>query len=119
MNSLQSYNTKKLSALKENLDDLDLSAKEELDGSALEDEESDIESNEPDLELDIGNSDENVQQKPQEYNLNHVSSQLDGMVEHWFQLAQELPPEKKENFLKLGERLSEIVEVIQSEFMNG
>ena len=138
MNNLYQYKTKGLSALQEGLDELDLSAKEELDG--IEDEldsdmgiesdidkdpdvddmdiESDVDQIETDMD-DIQRPERPETSNPQEYNVNHVVSQLDGMVEHWFKLAQEMEPDKKENFLKLGERLSEITDVLNSEFLNG
>jgi len=116
--------------LQEKLDELDLAAKEELDGIEDDiDNELEPDENELDLESDVDKIEsdiDNIQdpQKPemsnrQEYDLSHVTSQLDGMVEHWFKLAENMEPEKKENFLKLGERLSEIADVLQSEFLNG
>jgi hypothetical protein len=123
-------------SLDNSLEDIDKSAKEELDGTdPLEAEldggeeleaELDIEGDgeeEIDIEQDVSvdaPSPEELQdnKQNQEYDLNHVTSQLNGMVERWFKLAQPMDPSKKEQFLKLGDRLSEIVEVIESEFMN-
>lgn len=50
------------------------------------------------------------------YTLGNVSSQLDGIVKNWFQFAVSMQPDEKERFLALGERLSEISDLIKSEF---
>lgn len=105
--------------LRENLDELDLSAKEELDG--VEDD-LDLEDDLDPVESDMDNIQEPERPESnnkQEYNINQVTAQLDGMVEHWFKLAQNMEPNKKEDFLKLGDRLSEISEILNAEFVNG
>ena len=111
---------------------LDKLAKEELDGVDLK---NDTENDNTDIfDLDITNKDPELNQeqdkKPDNpvplesssesgYNLNDVKYQLKGMIEKWFKLAQNIDPNKKEAFLKLGDRLSEIASVISSEFING
>lgn len=120
---------------------MDKSAGEELDGLNLSDEELDTSidigrdeeasepapapdlDNEMNLDGDTGTGIEGEAQPPQQSNqtsftVNNVKDQLNGMVEKWFQLAQDMDPAKKESFLKLGDRLSEITDVIESEFMN-
>lgn len=107
------YQGRKSLSLKEALGDLDDNAKIELDGVEPEDntKEADI--------LDV----EDVPEPPdtipvqREYSLQNVIDQLGGMVDKWFKLAAEMPPDKKENFLKLGDRLDEVIKVLQSEFM--
>lgn len=76
-----------------------------------------------DIEKDLNDKDINgkdfndsVVKNTQEYNLQHVTSQLEGMVDHWFDLSQSLDASKKEAFLKLGDRLYEIINVIRTEF---
>lgn len=50
------------------------------------------------------------------FTLSNVSSQIDGMVNKWFQFAVNMDPEKKDKFLALGERLSEISEMLKTDF---
>ena len=50
------------------------------------------------------------------FTLSNVSGQIDGMVKNWFKFAVNLDPEKKEKFLALGERLSEISDMIKKDF---
>ena len=117
LSHLGQYSGKRSSLLKEALGDLDNNAKLELDGP---DELG------PD-ELELGDTEdivdvEDVPEPPksiaaQGYSLQNVADQLNGMIDKWFKLAAEMPPEKKQNFLKLGDRLDEIVNVLQSEFM--
>lgn len=52
------------------------------------------------------------------YTLSNVADQLDGIVNNWFQFAVDLPPDAKEKFLALGERLSEISDIVKEEFSN-
>ena len=121
MKNLHQSKSSGLSPLREGLDELDLSAKEELDG-VESDLDQDLENDLDPIEADLDTMERPERPESsgsQEYSVNHVVSQLDGMVDHWFKLAQNVQPEQKENFLKLGERLSEIVAVLQSEFSNG
>lgn len=105
---------KGLYQLDEALDDVDKHAKEELDGLDLDlNANPEAEDTEKDIEVDI----EAPPEPTNGYTLQNVSDQLNGMIEKWFQLASEMPPEKKEKFLKLGDRLDEITNVIRSEFM--
>ncbi len=50
------------------------------------------------------------------FTLDNVSGQIDGMVKNWFKFAVDMDPEKKEKFLALGERLSEISEMLKTDF---
>lgn len=133
LNHLFKSEVKPLSAsVTEALNDLDIKAKEELDGSDLEDEldqelegasEVDQELEDIEPEVDAVDMDEipeppESDQPRQGYDLNNVVDQINGMIEKWFQLAQGIDPSRKESFLKLGDRLSEIVDVIESEFSN-
>lgn len=119
--------------LSEEIEEIDNLAKNELDGN-LSDEELNLDlgidkselndaKNEPDDEtknIDDTNPADSIEAPVQEdgYQISNVRDQLNGMVEKWFQLAKNLDPSKKEAFLKLGDRLSEITDVIESEFMN-
>ena len=140
LNQLSTSELGKNFLLEKSLNDIDNSAREELDGKdPLESElsgEAELEAGldtdldpEPDktikkeknvsVDLDAPSPDElQTNSQNQEYDLNHVTSQLNGMIERWFSLAQGIDPSKKEPFLKLGDRLSEIIEVIESEFTN-
>lgn len=120
MSELSKLKSKKQSTLREALDELDLSAGEELDGHDLEDSidvsgddqiESDLEGGIEKPSIEQSNNDSG-------YQITNVSEQLDGMVEHWFQLTQNVPANKKEAFLKLGDRLSELNDVLKSEFLD-
>ena len=101
--------------IKENVAKIDKLAKEELDGIDLDVEDTPEEIN---VDVDTGDQKTADDQGDQEYNLKHVVSQLNGMVDHWFHLAQGMDDAKRDNFMKLGDRMSEIVEVIESEFLN-
>lgn len=50
------------------------------------------------------------------FSLSNVTDQLDGIVNHWFEFAVDLPPDAKEKFLALGERISEISDIVKKEF---
>lgn len=50
------------------------------------------------------------------YNINNVKDQLQGMVDNWFRFTIDMTPEGKEKFLMLGERLAEILNIINTEF---
>lgn len=105
--------------LEEELDELDLQASKELEG--LDDEDNNLENdlNQIETDLDSGLDEPNkINKNNNEYGLKNVSDQLDGMIKQWFKLTQNLPAEKKEPFLKLGDRLSEITEVLKVEFLN-
>ena len=117
LNKLHQYTTNEL-LLRESLDELDLSAKEELDGIDDLDLEDDLDPIESDMD-NVQKPERPDSNNKQEYNLSQVSAQLDGMVEHWFKLAQNVDSDQKEDFLKLGDRLSEIAELLNSEFVNG
>lgn len=119
--------------------DLDASAGEELDGKdgasdstiSLDDilaGSSDDKAAEnhvaPDMAPEIEPEAEMTARKPYEiqknansgYTLGNVGSQLDGIVKNWFQFAVTMKPDQKERFLALGERLSEIAELVKTEF---
>lgn len=100
----------KTQLVQEGLDELDLNAKEELDG-----EEIDLDAAEADI--DVGIEKQDIEEK-NGYDIRNISDQLDGMIEHWFELAQKINPEKKESFLKLGDRLSELSDVLKTEFID-
>ena len=71
--------------------------------------------------LDLGSveSDEPIEgQEKQGFTIQHARDQLNGMVSRWFEIAKSISPEKREPFLKLGDRISEIIDVIESEFLN-
>jgi hypothetical protein len=51
------------------------------------------------------------------YTIRNVHDQLNGIVNNWFQFAVNMKPEEKEKFLALGERLSEITDIVKTEFM--
>lgn len=83
------------------------------------------------LDSSIGDEDLPAQEAENEYNpkinqlnkpngsgfsLSNVTDQLDGIVNHWFEFAVDLPPDAKEKFLALGERISEISDIVKKEF---
>lgn len=119
------------SKAKEELDGIDLDSELDIDDGELDQENLEIDDNEDEVDInledeadiDINSSETDVdlppaQQNNQDYNLGNVRDQLNGMIEKWFQLAKTLDPNKKDPFLKLGDRLSEITDVIESEFIN-
>lgn len=118
LNELSRYRPKSRSALKEALDELDINAKEELDGKDL-DTDLEVDMDPVESELESGLKDrEKPQESNNDYGIKNISDQLDGMIEHWFQIAQNIDPSKKESFLKLGDRLSELSEVLKAEFID-
>jgi len=54
---------------------------------------------------------------PEDYTLSQAADQLAGIVDHWFRFTQKLKPEQKDAFLKLGDRLSELYDVLRTEFL--
>ena len=52
------------------------------------------------------------------YTLKNVADQLDGIVNNWFEFAINMKPDSKEKFLALGERVSEISDILKKEFSN-
>jgi len=105
----------------EALDDLDKRAGEELDGLGFDDLEDELKQEvESDTESTVEEPEAEFTDKPEKsvqgYDVQDVIHQLDGMIEHWFQLAVGMEGDKKENFLKLGDRLQEIMQVMKSEF---
>lgn len=54
---------------------------------------------------------------PEDYTLSQAADQLAGIVDHWFRFTQKLKPEQKDTFLKLGDRLSELYDVLRAEFL--
>lgn len=122
MNELSKSKSKKRSTLQEALDELDLSAGEELDGHDLDlnlDDQDIGEVDKIESDLESGIEEPAIEQSDNTgYQVRNVSEQLDGMVEHWFKLAQRMPANKKESFLKLGDRLSELSDVLKAEFLD-
>jgi hypothetical protein len=142
-----SKSTKLNYTLKEAINTIDTNAKEELDGvedienvdiddvnldtdeidSEIEDQEiEDPEIEDPEIEnQEIENQEiENQEIENQDgsktasgYSLKNVNDQLEGMVNKWFKLAQNYEGDQREAFLKLGDRLSEISDVLESEFI--
>lgn len=111
------YETKDL-LVQEALDELDISAKSELDGIEEDDElEDDLDGVETDIDVGIEDAPK-IETQENDYGIKNISDQLDGMIEHWFEIAQSVPAKKKEAFLKLGDRLSELSDVLQSEFLD-
>jgi hypothetical protein len=53
------------------------------------------------------------------FSLTHVSDQLDGIVNNWFEFAIDMEGDEKEKFLALGERISEISDIIRTEYTRG
>lgn len=97
--------------LQEALNDLDSNAKQELDG------DTNLDATEADI--DIGIKEKPEVEEENDYGIKNISDQLDGMVKHWFDIAQDIEPNKKESFLKLGDRLSELSDVLKTEFIDG
>jgi len=50
------------------------------------------------------------------YTLKNITDQLDGIVKNWFKFAVNMKPDSKEKFLALGERISEISDIVKEEF---
>jgi len=116
LSKLSKYATKD-QLVREGLDELDVNAKSELDGT---DDDLDDDLDDAELEIESGIEDQQEMKNDNDnYGIKNISDQLNGMVEHWFKLTQSVSPEKKESFLKLGDRLSELSDILQSEFMDG
>jgi hypothetical protein len=109
----------------EGLQDIDNDAKSELEGVSLETpvappaDENMANELENESELDY-NPKSNQINKPNSsgFTLQNVTDQLDGIVKNWFNFAVEMNPDAKEKFLALGERISEISDIVKKEFNN-
>lgn len=107
----------------EGLKGIDNGAMSELEGAPDLDSKLDLElgaESTPEAEVSDYNPKKNQLNKPNGsgYTLNNVTEQLDGIVKNWFQFAVDMQPDAKEKFLALGERLSEISDIVKEEFSN-
>lgn len=137
-----SKSTAKKSLVLEGIQRINEKAGEELDGilQDMEDIDSDdslaadlIDTVDTDLDQDI-DPDPEIDDLPPEmldepsdlsddqeqagFTVQNAKDQLNGMVSKWFEIAKSVPNERREAFLKLGDRISEIVQVMESEFIN-
>ena len=115
LNSLSNYSKKSRLVIEKELDELDIQASKDIEDVDI-DSSGDLDQVEFDIDSD--KEPEEVKTVNDDYSIKNVSDQLDGMIKQWFELAQNLSAEKKEPFLKLGDRLSELTEILKTEFLN-
>jgi hypothetical protein len=114
----------KLLSEEEELKNIDKEALAELEGKPLETDQPvapPADENMPNELEDLDYSPKSNQiNKPNSsgFTLRNVTDQLDGIVKNWFNFAVEMNPDAKEKFLALGERISEISDIVKKEFNN-